>query len=329
MARNETDPALAHLSHIPDDHYMAAQARLLAGQLELRRDRLRVAEESLLEAIRLDPGLVQAHRELIYIYGMQLRRGELSREFLALSKLVDLAFENAFHWCLLRNNSWEPGEVVVSLRQFLEADPTDRWSRLALAENYRRMGLTAEAEKTLEDLPRDDREANVIRVQIAVDRQDSARAFELMALSPADDVPLARLRQALARRDLKSAQKYFRIAYAADPDNGEVVRGYLSTLELLGDQPEASAVRERARNLDVLNKLVLRADTDSNKSARFDSALMRALGTTCAALNRDAEARAWFKLAIARDPLDAESQQALFRLGGAATDRNDVLPKTP
>ena len=66
---------------------MAAQARMLAGQTELRRDRVRLAEELFHAALALDPRLVQAHRELIYIYGMQLRRRELSREFMALSKL--------------------------------------------------------------------------------------------------------------------------------------------------------------------------------------------------------------------------------------------------
>ncbi len=30
---------------VPDEHFMAAQARMLAGQTELRRDRVRLAEE--------------------------------------------------------------------------------------------------------------------------------------------------------------------------------------------------------------------------------------------------------------------------------------------
>ena len=47
---------------------LAARARLLAGQAELRRSRVRHAEEWLIAATRLDPRLVQAHRELIYIY---------------------------------------------------------------------------------------------------------------------------------------------------------------------------------------------------------------------------------------------------------------------
>ena len=91
---------------------LAAGARLLAGQVELRRDRFRFAEQSLRAAVRLDPKLIQAHRELIYIYGFQLRRAELADEFLALSKLTDLRFQEMFHWGLLKNESWEPGEAA-------------------------------------------------------------------------------------------------------------------------------------------------------------------------------------------------------------------------
>ena len=143
VARHHADEAIDLLSRVPDDHYRA-RARLLAGQTELRRSRVRYAEEWLIAATRLDPRLVQAHRELIYIYGTQLRRAELNAEFIALSQLSNLTFDNAFHWCLLRSNSWEPGKMIGPLERYIDADPDDRWSRLALAENYRRMGRSDE-----------------------------------------------------------------------------------------------------------------------------------------------------------------------------------------
>src|SRR5207245_1511075 len=119
---------------------MSPQARLLAGQIELRRNRVRAAEAHLLAASRLDPKLVQAHRELIYIYGMQLRRVDLNVQFRTLSRLSALTFNNVFHWCLIRNSVWEPREMVSTLGSYIEADPDDRWSRLALAENLRMLG---------------------------------------------------------------------------------------------------------------------------------------------------------------------------------------------
>jgi len=313
MVRSRSEEALADLLRVPDEHYMAAQARLMAGQIELRRDRVRLAEQAFRAALKLDPRVVQAHRELIYIYGLQLRRAELTSEFLALSKLTGLTFDNAFHWCLLRNNSWEPGEAIESLSRYVTADPEDRWSRLALAENERRMGLHADAESILSVLPPQDPEAIALRAQIAVDLQQSDRVEQLLALGSKEDPALARLRgrQALARRDTRNALHQFQIAYAADPESRETVFGLLGAYEMIGDQKSAEPLRQAARDLERLNTLVQRAAV---AQARQDPGLLRELGAACAALHRDAEARAWYELAVARDPLDRESQQALFRL---------------
>jgi tetratricopeptide (TPR) repeat protein len=313
LARDQSDEALAHLKKVPDDHYMAARARLLAGQIERKRDRLRFAEQALLDAVRLDPSLVQAHRELIYIYGMYLRRPEINREFSALQNLTGLKYEDAYHWTSLLNNSWEPGDVVGDLMRFLAADASDRWSRLALAGILRRMGLHGQADSILSVLPEADREANAIRAQIALDQQDTVRADKLLASGRADDPDLARLRgrRALAARDAKTAVKYFRIAYAADPSDHETLFGVCTALELLGSLTEAKPIREAARTLDRLNTLLQRAAAGEVKQ---NPALMRELGSACAALRRDGEARAWFEVAIARNPLDSEAQRALFRL---------------
>jgi tetratricopeptide (TPR) repeat protein len=327
MVGDRPDEAIADLRLVPDNHFMGAQARLLAGQIELRRDRVRFAEQWFRAALSLDPKLVQPHRELIYIYGMQLRRAELTSEFLALSKLARLTFDNAFHWCLLRNNSWEPGEMIETLSRYVAADPDDRWSRLALAENERRMGIHAEAETVLSALPQDDPEANALRAMIALDLQQPDRAEQLLALGSKEDPTLARLRgrQALARRDARHALDEFQIAYAADPENRETVFGLLSALEMIGDHKAAEPLREAARNLERLNTLVQRAAV---KQARQDPVLLRELGDACAALHRNAEARAWYELAIARDPLDRVAQQALFRLNAAATPADDPSRQT-
>jgi len=318
--RGRLQESLGDLAHVPDDHALGARARMMTGQIERKRDRVRFAEAAFLAALAIDPSLVQAHRELIYIYGMQLRRLELSREFLALKKLKALTFQNAFHWCLLRNNSWEPREAIADLSRFAAADPSDRWSRLALSDNYRRMGLHAEAESALSSLPPDDNRANLLRAEVALDRQANERADELLARGAAADPALARLRgrRALARRDGQSAVRYFQIAYAADPSNRDTVFGLLGAWELLGNPKEAEPLRSVARNLDRLNTLVLQA---AKPGADKNAGLLRDLGTVCAALHRSDEARAWFELAIARDPLDSSAQQALFQLG--ASDRID------
>jgi tetratricopeptide (TPR) repeat protein len=327
LARKQAAEAIACLDHIPDGHSLAAHARLLAGQAERQRNRLRVAEEALRAAVRLDPSLVQAHRALIYIYGMQLRRGEIDSEFLALQKLTRLSYEDAYHWTSLLNNLWEPGDVIADLIRFVAADPNDRWSRLALAGILRRMGLHDQAQSTLTSLPPGDREADEIRIQIALDRQENEKAETLLARGRSDDPAFARLRgrQALVRRDARSAVQHFRIAHAADHDDHEALFGLRTALELLGDEIAVEPIREAARTLDRLNTLLQRAAAGE---AGRNPDLFRQLGIACADLGRLGEARAWLEVAIARNPLDSEAQQALFRLRGAARSVNQSPART-
>ena len=257
---------------------------------------------------------MQAHRELIYIYGMQLRRAELNAQFLALSRLAPLTSDNVFHWCLLRNNSWEPGEVVATLDRYVSADPADRWSRIALAENYRRMGQTDSADSVLEPLAADDTDALVIRAQIAIDRQEHDRAVRLARLgqdrrrltgpAPWQDGALE------TRRSVGHTSIPHRVP-GRPRRSRDRFRAGLCALELANDTKAAEPLRELARNLERLNTLVHRA---ADRTARDDPGLLRELGDACAALHRDPEARAWYELAIARDPLDSASQRALFRL---------------
>ena len=110
---------------------MAAEAHLIAGQIERRRNRVRYAERAFLDAVRLDPSLALAHRELIRIYGVQVRRAEFNREFEVLARLTTLSFDDVYHWTSVRDNLWEPGSVAEELFRFVEADKEDRWSRLA------------------------------------------------------------------------------------------------------------------------------------------------------------------------------------------------------
>jgi len=330
VARKRVDDAVAAIKQIPDDDPIAGQAWLMLGQVELRRNRARAAEEALRKALKLDPTLAQAHRELIFIFGMQLRRNELSEEFTALSKLTELTYDNVFHWCLLRNCTWEPGEVAETLSTFLEADPSDRQSRLALADNYRQLGLYDEADRTLSELPEDDKEALLVRIMLDMDRHQEEHAEELLARGRADDPELARIRgrNALARRDGPDAVRWYRIAYDHDPGDRDTLFGLINALELCGDDADAVPLRRAARNLETFNTLMQRV---SAPGGRNDVGLMKEMGSICTSLGFIPEARSWYKVAIARDPLDAVSQQALYRLNERARSERPLAegPTSP
>jgi tetratricopeptide (TPR) repeat protein len=321
IAHGYAEEAVAGLMRVPDDHPMAAQARLMAGQVELRRHRARFAEQYFRKALQLDPKLVQAHRELIYILGHQLRRPELNAEFLALSRLTELTFDNVFHWCLMRTALWEPSTALKELLLFVQADPGDHWSRLAIADNYRRMGLIDDAETAIAPLPDSDLDALAISVMLAIDRHQDDKAEQLLASVPAGDPTLAKLRGrlALARRNAPSAVRCFQLAYAHAPDDRDALLGLVNALTMIGDDKSAAPLREIAKNFELINSLVQRA---AMPSERQNPRLLRDLGAACAAAGRDPEARGWYRLAIARDPLDIESQQALFQIDNRDRSRN-------
>lgn len=327
VAAGRPDGALAELALVPDASPEAPAARLFAGQVELRRGRFRHAERWLREAIRLspkpagpdrlDPNLVQAHRELVFIYGFQLRRAELSDEFLALSRLTALRFDDLFNWGLLKNDSWEPGEAAKTLADCIAADPEDRWSRLALAENQRRMGQLDQAEATLAPLAAEDPEAIAGRARIALDRGDAEAAGRFLAAGPADDPALARLRGrlALSRRDGAAAERQFRLALQLQPGSHEAITGLIAALKLTGKTAAIGPLREQAARLDRFKALIQRAAPGKDRS---DPTLPILLGDACASLHRYDEARGWYRLAVTRDPLDTKAQRALYHLDETA-----------
>ncbi len=320
IARNQADEALGYLTLVPDTHPMAAQARLEQGQLELRRKRARFAETHLHEAIRLDPKLVQAHSELIYIYGMQLRRRALADEFRKLSELVPLTYDQALLWCLTRGSVWEPIEITIEMGKYLAADPDDHESRLALIESLRKLNRYDEAERALALLPADNPEARTARANLALDRGNEAEAETLLAGGPKVHLGLALLRGklAMARGNTSAGVAAFRDAVAAEPNNRNAVFGLAHALQK-ADDPEAKRCLDESVRLERLGTLVQRAAMPASKN---DPKVVRALGAACAEASRLPEARAWYRLAIQIDPLDTEAQQALFKL-------NDAKPPSP
>jgi tetratricopeptide (TPR) repeat protein len=313
MLKGENDQALEILNRIPDDHAMGPQARLQAGQLELRRNRFVPAEQFFLQALKLNPKLERARRELIYIYGMQLRRAELSASFRALTEVAPLTYSEVFLWCLSRGLSWEAVEIVETLKKCIEADPNDRWARLGMAEGLRELGRFDEAEAAIQPLPESDPVARASRVLIALDRGDVQTADTLLETGPNDDVELALLRGrfALARGDGPEAVRQFQIAYNLAPTLREAVLGLSQALKNTGDLKAAAPLAVESRKHERLATLIQKAAVESNRS---DRALMRDLGAACADLNRLEEARAWYNLAVSEDPFDNEAQEGLARV---------------
>ncbi len=161
--RGRIDQALAALEGFPATGPGAALIERTRGMLELERDRARPAEAALLRALSLDPTLAEARLDLINLYTIQSRRRELAAQFRSLAATRTLRFDELYLWCLGRRQDIGPADLAAKLERMLANDPDDRTSRLALAEDLRRLGRLGAADAALGALPVGDAGARAAR----------------------------------------------------------------------------------------------------------------------------------------------------------------------
>jgi tetratricopeptide (TPR) repeat protein len=180
----------------------------------------------------------------------------------------------------------------------------------------RRLGSSAEAIEALAPLGESYPEATAICVRLAIDQGDLAGAEAILSRAPADYAALAELRgeMALARGNASAAVPQFRRALAARPDDGSCLSGLVQALRLSGQVPAAEPLLLVVHRHETLMDLTLCA---ADMTRRDDPKLLRALGAACEALQLIPEAHAWYDLALVRDPLDSQTQMALYRLQNA------------
>ena len=312
QARKEPEKALNALRRVSGSDPYAPQAWLMAGQIERGRHRFRAAEAAFRQAVRLKPDQVQARRELAYIYALQRRRAECDAEFKALSRLIAFDYKLAFYWAQSQCGVFDPEEAIEALTPVVEADPEDRRSRRALADDYRLTSRLDLAEATLRPLPDDDPDARAIRAWIAIDRGNvQAAACLVLGGGHAENGSLDDIRglMALKAGDPERAADAFRAALQRDPTDRDAIHGLGMALRQL-DDPRADEYLHRTTVHDRLKRLIIAC----GNSRKIDLSAFDELGELCESLGRMDQARVWYDVAISWDPLDAGAQRALARL---------------
>ena len=104
----------------------------------------------------------------------------------------------------------------------------------------------------------------------------------------------------------------------------DALRGLGQALTAAGDREGAAPPLEKARALDHIGALIARAAITGN---REKPSLMRELGDACRVAGLAPEARGWYRLVIARDPLDADAQRGLYLLERAEKAQIDAGTK--
>jgi tetratricopeptide (TPR) repeat protein len=322
-AEGHFDQALAALARIPDEHPIAGQAHLLAGRIERQRRRLRKAEAAFRRAIAVKPGLIEAHKELIYILGVQSRRREVDAEFHQLARLTRLTHHDLFTWALTHFTHWNP-DIVADLDGFIRADPEDRYSRLAVVELLlERPGVESYIETILAPLPKSDPDALALRINLAFNLGRIDQAEALLASAPSNHPRIARIRGeiALRRRDLDAAIRHFRAALSGEPYDRVSPMQLAQALRLKGDQAGAEVYLDRVRRLNRIYNLIIRVRSPRRENQVSDLA---ELGRSCEEAGLTEEAKGWYTLAITMNPLDSSAQQALYRLGRSGADADSA-----
>ncbi|WP_168221778.1 tetratricopeptide repeat protein [Aquisphaera giovannonii] len=313
LAEGRPEAAREALARIADGQPLAAQARLLEGRMSRQAKRLRDAEASFLRALRVDPRQVEARKELVYIYGIQLRRVEVDAQFRALAALTPLSHRDLFAWALTHYTTWRP-EIAVELQGYIDADPSDRASRLALCEYLvDQPGREAQVEAVIAEMPPDDPDALAVRIALALNKGDLERARALLAAAPEDHPRIARMRGQLAmrRRDVDAAIRCFTAALTAEPYDRISPMELAQAFRLKGDEAAAAKHLDRVRRLNEVFNLVMKIRSPEQASRPSD---LLAVARACESAGLLDEARGWYTLVIAASPLDAEAQQALARL---------------
>ncbi len=224
---------------------------------------------------------------------------------------MTMDYKLAFVWCQNFCDIWDPNESGKVLEQFVAKDPGDRWSRVALATCYYLTSQFDQTQATLATLADSDVDARALRVKVAIAKGEIDAARDLLRAGPADNAGLDLLRGqlALSTGDPRTAAEYFRAVLRKEPDTRLAIHGLGVSLRLLKNAEAEKWLQIGARHDNLLRTIV-----DSVTTLHTDPRLFSRLGALCEALNMHEEARVWFRLAIERDPLDADAQQGLTRL---------------
>ena len=214
------------------------------------------------------------------------------------------------------------------LESYLAADPEDRSSRLGLAEVLVRSSQLEESEALLRPLPDSDPDARVLRVRIALGRSrlDEVRSLlDARAGGACRARPLTQASSRYERTIRRRPPGSFASPCEAIRPTGRRSRACPSSFEA-GQADQAAVYRGNSNGGDILTAWLEKV-RDLQAGPNSIRIWPTHLGEACEDVDRPAEARAWYRLALPKilDPAlrslsAARSTGALHRLRNRPAD---------
>jgi tetratricopeptide (TPR) repeat protein len=310
-AEGEPDQVLAHLGRIGPHEALAGKARVRAARQELKRNHASRAERLLTEALAFNPLNTEARQLRAQLYNRQGRSRALADDMLELAAVETLSPEDWIAWARASLGLEPVGdceERVDDLFPFIEADPADVRSSVAIAHLLMRLGRFNEAVDLLADFH--DRVPDVLntRAEIAMAVGDLDRADSLLRRGSEQHPATNRLRGRLAllRDDPSLALTHLELAEAFEPGRLDVASDRLKAVRSLGSTIDTDLVRAMAEKRQALASLL------GSLSPSIDE--VERIASVAEFSGHDQLARAGFALALENRPNDTALQAAVRRL---------------
>ena len=312
--------ALGYYSQLPTGagDLKAASGYAAAGELLLEMHRASAAEAQFRQALDIDPQLLEAHRRLGQLLGIEGRRWESLPHLLEVLRADKFTLDDLL---LMGDHAVAVGGSD-ELEKFLQATPDDLVPLLGKARLALLSNRAAEAKRLLK------------KILAAAPNQIEARAELGQALLSSDDPDLDRwLREdapqaeqhpevwmtrgmrARQRGDIRGAARCFWETLKRDPVHLAATFQLAQAMESLRDLQTARRLSERAARLERL-----RGEVKLIAQDRKNLTLLRSAAELTESLGCAWEALAWHRIILLVEPRASESVKASRRLQAALSN---------
>lgn len=341
MERQSGDPdaAVAAWEKIPDSSgSSASKARYLMATLMLERHRARDAERLFRRSIDLGPRYLPPHEQLLNLFVMQMRADAIRAELSAIEKLRPLTVREMLLDVVADRRVLDAKRGSENVSPFVDADPADLHSRIALARYWTELSRTNEAigllDQPLPDLPEAD-EARALLAQLRAEAGDVPAARKLFDADPPGDESPAPVWFAFGRvlelsGDTASAAAAYAAAVRKRPTDGPICYRLGQMLQRLGRRDDAEAQLERAQLLEALYaeaQLFGRSLAAKRPPAALSVQMIR-VADASARLGQAEDSAAWYRRALEFDPGNIAARVGLRRPSSPAVALSDKIPST-